>query len=45
MVEDCTGFLRVAMKAILIGKGNFDDNLQDDAATNIFSDGIRIDRH
>jgi hypothetical protein len=31
-------FLRVATKAILNGKGDADDNLQDDAATNIFSD-------
>jgi hypothetical protein len=39
------GFLRVAMKAISNGKGNANDNFQDDAATDIFSDGIRIDGH
>ncbi len=37
------GFLRVAMKAISNGKGDADDNLQDDAATAIFSNVIRID--
>ncbi len=30
------GFLRVATKAILNGKGNADDNLQDDAATDFY---------
>jgi hypothetical protein len=39
------GFLRVATKAILNGKGDADDNLQDDAVTYIFSDRIRIDGH
>ncbi len=39
------GFLRVVTKAISNGKGNADDNLQDNAATNIFSDGIGIDGH
>jgi hypothetical protein len=39
------GFLRVATKAILSGKGNADDNLQDNATTDIFSDGIGIDGH
>jgi hypothetical protein len=38
-------FLRVATKAILNGKGDANDNLQDDAATNIFSDIIGIDGH
>ena len=33
------------MKAISNGKGNANDNFQDDAATDIFSDGIRIDGH
>jgi hypothetical protein len=37
--------LRVAMKAILDGKGDADDNLQDDAATDIFSNVIGIDGH
>jgi hypothetical protein len=39
------GFLRVAMKAILNGKGNADDNLQDGVPADIFSDGIGIDGH
>jgi hypothetical protein len=39
------GFLRVARKAISNGKGNADDNLQDDAATDIFSNDIGIDGH
>ncbi len=39
------GFLRVATKAILNGKGDANDNLQDNAATDIFPNGIRIDRH
>ncbi len=39
------GFLRVATKAILNGKSNADDNLQDDAVTYIFSDRIGIDGH
>jgi hypothetical protein len=39
------GFLRVARKAISNGKGDADDNLQDDAATDIFSDNIGIDGH
>ncbi len=39
------GFFRVATKAILNGKGNADDNLQDDTATDIFSNGIGIDGH
>jgi hypothetical protein len=39
------GFLRVARKAISNGKGDADDNLQDDAATDIFSDDIGIDGH
>jgi hypothetical protein len=38
-------FLRVVTKAISNGKGNANENLQDDAATNIFSHGIRIDGH
>jgi hypothetical protein len=37
------GFLRMARKTISNGKGNADDNLQDDAATDIFSDDIGID--
>ncbi len=37
--------MRVAMKAISNGKGNTDENLQDNATTDIFSDGIRIDGH
>ncbi len=39
------GFLRVAMKAISNGKGDADDNLQDNAVTYIFPDHIRIDGH
>jgi hypothetical protein len=39
------GFLRVAPKAILNGKGDANDNLQNDATTNIFSNGIGIDGH
>ncbi len=39
------GLLRVAMKAILNGKGDADDNLQDDAVTYIFSNRIGIDGH
>ncbi len=39
------GFLRVARKAISNGKGDADDNLQDNAATDIFSDDIGIDGH
>ncbi len=39
------GFLRVTMKAISNGKGNADDNLQDNAVTYIFSNHIRIDGH
>ncbi len=47
VVNDCwgCGFLRVATKAILNGNGNADDNLQDDAATDICSQGIRIEGH
>ncbi len=37
--------MRVATKAISNEKGDADDNLQDDAATNIFSGGIGIDGH
>ncbi len=39
------GFLRVATKAIWNGKGDADDNLQDNATTDIFSDVIGIDGH
>jgi hypothetical protein len=39
------GFLSVATKAISNGKGDANDNLQDDAATDIFSDGIGIDEN
>ncbi len=39
------GFLRVGTKAISNGKGDADDNLQDDAVTYIFSDRIGIDGH
>jgi hypothetical protein len=39
------GFLRVVMKAISNGKGDANDNLQDDAVTYIFSDCIGIDGH
>ena len=39
------GFLRVTTKAMLNGKGNAVDNLQDDAITYIFSDRIGIDGH
>ncbi len=39
------GFLRVATKAISNGKGDANDNLQDDAVTYIFSDRIGIDGH
>ncbi len=35
----------VAMKAILNGKGDADENLQDNVFTDIFSDGIGIDGH
>ncbi len=47
VIDDNWGcrFLRVAIKAISNGKGNAHDNLQDDAATNIFSDLIGIDGH
>jgi hypothetical protein len=38
-------FLRVATKAISNGMGNTNDILQDDATTDICSDGIRIDGH
>jgi hypothetical protein len=39
------GFLRLARKAISNGNGDADDNLQDDAATDIFFNDIGIDRH
>ncbi len=39
------GFLRVARKAISNGKGDGNDNLQDDAATGIFSNDIGSDGH
>ncbi len=39
------GFLRVATKTISNGKGDANDNLQDNAVTYIFSDHIRIDGH
>ncbi len=38
-------FLRVAKKAISNGKDDADDNLQDNAAANIFSDVVGIDGH
>jgi hypothetical protein len=39
------GFLRVSTKAISNGKGDANDNLQDDAVTYIFFDCIEIDGH
>jgi hypothetical protein len=39
------GLVSVAMKAILNGKGDADENLQDNVFTDIFSDGIGIDGH
>jgi hypothetical protein len=39
------GFLRVATKAISNGKGNADDNLQEDVITYIFFNRIGIDGH
>jgi hypothetical protein len=47
VVGDCWGcvFLKVVMKAISNGKGDADDNLQDDAVIYIFSDCIGIDGH
>jgi hypothetical protein len=46
IVDDDWGckFLRVATKAISNGEGDTDDNLKNDATTNIFSDGIRMDK-
>jgi hypothetical protein len=47
VLNDCWGcqFLRVATKAISNGKDDADDNLQDNAATNIFSNVVGIDGH
>ncbi len=47
IVGDCWGcrFLRVATKAISNGKGNADDNLQEDVITYIFFNHIGIDGH
>jgi hypothetical protein len=39
------GFLRAATKAISNGNGDADDNLQDDAATDICPEGIGIEGH
>jgi hypothetical protein len=41
----CRFLRRVATNAISNGKGDTDDNLQDIATTDIFSDGIGIDGH
>ena len=47
LVGNCWGcrFLRVATKAISNGKGDADENLQNDAVAYIVSDRIGIDGH